>query len=157
MKKYLIALAMLLTLSTATTAVAQKHRHNPAITARVTGQTPAKADSTVLSTNNTNDESVVAYSDTTSVDTATTDEEEIYVTTDISEDDELFSFLDRLTGIFGGAFGGFIASLVVILVFLLLVSPFLVIGLIVWLLARNRNRKYKLAEKAMETGQQVPQ
>ena len=165
MKKYLIALAMLLTLSTASPVAAQKHRHNPAITANVTKQNTVKADSATTltpadkqsSTTSTGDDAIVAYSDTTSNDSSTTVANNGTVTYTIDGDDEeVLTFLERLLGMFGGAFGGFLAVLIALLVFLFLLAPFIALAVIVWLLMRNRNRKYKLAEKAMETGQQIP-
>lgn len=158
MKKYLIALAMLLTLSTAAPVAAQKHRHNPAITATVNNKTVKQ------SSNTTDDggEGIVAYSDTTSIDTtaATTSTTTVGMDDDYSgssDEDQFFSFISRLMGILGGTFGGFVAVLATCLVFLFLAAPFIVLFLIVWLLLRNRNRKYRLVEKAMESGQQIPE
>ena len=42
-------------------------------------------------------------------------------------------------------------------VLLICLAPLIAIILIVWLIARNRNQRLKLAEKAMENGQPIPQ
>lgn len=151
MKQFLIALAMLLTLSATAPVAAQKHRHHPSVTAPVVGQKNQVKDSADNAQKGSDE--VVAYSDTTSIDTATTTTVVLESEDDYDGDDD-FGFLND---IFGGALSGTVAVVAIIMAFLFLIAPFIALVLIVWLLVRNRNRKYKLAEKAVESGQQIPQ
>ena len=59
---------------------------------------------------------------------------------------------------FGVGVGGTIVAILVILVMLLIaIAPFLVVIFIVYLVFKNRRQRYELAEKAMSSGQQIPQ
>ena len=145
MKKYLITILLIGALFTMNTAMAQKHRHNPKV---------------VNTTSVPDTMGIEAYSDTTSADTAGVtsypanydddwDDEDVFV--------DHFSFKDLrdLLGI--GVGGGLIAGLAIFLVMLFLLAPFLIIILIIYLIFRNRRQRYQLAEKAMESGQQIPE
>ncbi len=145
MKKYLITILLIGALFTMNTAMAQKHRHNPKV---------------VNTTSVPDTMGIEAYSDTTSTDTAGVtsypanydddwDDEDVFV--------DHFSFKDLrdLLGI--GVGGGLIAGLAIFLVMLFLLAPFLIIILIIYLIFRNRRQRYQLAEKAMESGQQIPE
>ena len=146
MKKYLIVLALALTLGTTTQAASQKHRHNPAITATTT-VTPSVD-------NKEADQGIEAYSDTTSTSVDTLADNDTYLQVDAFPfDDSHLEFAEKMIERFGGLF----AFLIVLLVFLFLAAPFIILALVLWLIFRNRNRRYKLAEKAMETGQPIPQ
>lgn len=145
MKRYLIIILLAGFLLAPVTIQAQKHRHHP----QVVNPTSLPDDTA----------GIVAYSDTTSIDTAGTsipasvdndlDDEDVY--------DDTFSLFD-LKDIFGLGVGGiFIAILVVIVTLLIALAPFLVIGFIVYLIFKNRRQRYELAEKAMSSGQQIPQ
>lgn len=152
MKRSIIALALALTLSTTAQASGQKHRHHDDITATTTTVNDSSA--------NEGSEGVVAYSDTTTVDTTTvaTTGNGGY-TIDIGGDDSqtINDIFGWLTGLLGGGFGIVVAILAVVVVLLVLLGPIIAIIVIIWLIVRNRNRRYRLAEKAMENGQQIPE
>lgn len=145
MKRYLIIILLAGALLAPVTIQAQKHRHHP----QVVNPTSLPDDTA----------GIVAYSDTTSVDTAGTslpasvdndfDDEDVYV--------DNFP-LNDLKDMFGVGVGGTIIAILVILVMLLIaIAPFLVVIFIVYLVFKNRRQRYELAEKAMSSGQQIPQ
>ena len=145
MKRYLIIILLAGALLAPVTIQAQKHRHHP----QVVNPTSLPDDTA----------GIVAYSDTTSIDTAGTslpasvdddfDDEDVYV--------DNFP-LNDLKDMFGVGVGGTIVAILVILVTLLIaIAPFLVIIFIVYLVFKNRRQRYELAEKAMSSGQQIPQ
>ena len=145
MKRYLIIILLAGALLAPVTIQAQKHRHHP----QVVNPTSLPNDTA----------GIVAYSDTTSIDTAGTslpasvdddfDDEDVYV--------DNFP-LNDLKDMFGVGVGGTIVAILVILVMLLIaIAPFLVVVFIVYLVFKNRRQRYELAEKAMSSGQQIPQ
>lgn len=145
MKRYLIIILLAGALLAPVTIQAQKHRHHP----QVVNPTSLPDDTA----------GIVAYSDTTSIDTAGTslpasvdddfDDEDVYV--------DNFP-LNDLKDMFGVGVGGTIVAILVILVMLLIaIAPFLVVVFIVYLVFKNRRQRYELAEKAMSSGQQIPQ
>ena len=145
MKRYLIIILLAGALLAPVTIQAQKHRHHP----QVVNPTSLPDDTA----------GIVAYSDTTSIDTAGTslpasvdddfDDEDVYV--------DNFP-LNDLKDMFGVGVGGTIIAILVILVMLLIaIAPFLVVIFIVYLVFKNRRQRYELAEKAMSSGQQIPQ
>ena len=145
MKRYLIIILLAGALLAPVTIQAQKHRHHP----QVVNPTSLPDDTA----------GIVAYSDTTSIDTAGTslpasvdndfDDEDVYV--------DNFP-LNDLKDMFGVGVGGTIVAILVILVTLLIaIAPFLVVIFIVYLVFKNRRQRYELAEKAMSSGQQIPQ
>ena len=145
MKRYLTIILLAGALLAPVTIQAQKHRHHP----QVVNPTSLPDDTA----------GIVAYSDTTSVDTAGTslpasvdndfDDEDVYV--------DNFP-LNDLKNMFGVGVGGTIIAILVILVMLLIaIAPFLVVIFIVYLVFKNRRQRYELAEKAMSSGQQIPQ
>lgn len=145
MKRYLIIILLAGALLAPVTIQAQKHRHHP----QVVNPTSLPNDTA----------GIVAYSDTTSIDTAGTslpasvdndfDDEDVYV--------DNFP-LNDLKDMFGVGVGGTIIAILVILVMLLIaIAPFLVVIFIVYLVFKNRRQRYELAEKAMSSGQQIPQ
>ena len=136
MKKFIIVLAFALTLGTVAQAASQKDRHAPAVTATVNSADQPKSDEQVT------DEGIEAYSDTTSAVIDSVADSGTYVSVDDSFpfDEEHLDFVEKMFE----RFGGFFAFLIIL-------------ALVLWLIFRNRNRRYKLAEKAMETGQPIPQ
>ena len=157
MKKYFILLVLALTLGITSQAASQKHRHNPAITAPASASSSTASSTSVGSSTPTTqpDEGIEAYSDTTSAVIDSLADSGTYVTIDdaFPFDDSDFAFAEKMID----RFGGFFAFLIILLVFLFLAAPFIILALVLWLIFRNRNRRYKLAEKAMETGQPLPQ
>ena len=136
---------------------AQKHRHTP----RTENTVPS--DPKMVNTPVDEDTmGIEAFSDTTYVDT--TDTSSIHVGTngngiDWDDDgviDENLSVEDIL-GLFGlGVSSTLVAIVGVVALIFVAVFPFLIIALIVWLIVRSRNRRYRIAEKAVENGQPIP-
>ena len=143
MKKYVIAIAMMLTLGMNVEAASQSHRHS----ARM-----EQVDST-----QDKQDAIEAFSDTTSVDTADADEGE-YVTYrhsgNISDEDAqmLKEVFEGVGGIIGP--GDALGIVTVIVLFLLL--PLLIIIAVFYFVNRNRKEKYRLAEMAIKNGQPIP-
>ena len=127
-------------------------------TATATTNAPAVNDST-------DEEGIVAYSDTTETD-AQGDSVTYYNgkgnTASLDwNNDQADSLLERwaleLLGGTAGFWGSAFATLVVILVFLFLCSPFIVLGLFIWYLVRRNRQRLEFARQAMENGQPIPQ
>ena len=143
MKKYLIVIAMVLSLSMNADAAAQKHRHTPRT---------EQVDST-----KNKKEAIEAYSDTT--DAAAEDaEDDQYITyrhgTTYSSNDarELKEVMDVVGG---GLIPSMITGVVAIIVIFLL-APLLIIITIFYFVNKNRRERYKLAQMAMQNGQPIP-
>ena len=153
MKKVLLTLALLLTLTTGMEAAGQKHRHTPR---------QEKVDST-------NKDAVVVYSDTTSMDTMTTTKHKgkVTITTPTSPwssntvtyemDDENFGsmlkhlFVDMDSN---GIAGMFFVLCVLLIIFVL--APVLIIIALFYFINKNRKEKMRLAQMAMQQGQPIP-
>lgn len=127
-------------------------------TATTTTNAPAVNDST-------DEEGIVAYSDTTETD-AQGDSVTYYNgkgnTASLDwNNDQADSLLERwaleLLGGTAGFWASAFATLVVILVFLFLCSPFIVLGLFIWYLVRRNRQRLEFARQAMENGQPIPQ
>ena len=150
-----LALALLAT-SPAHQAMAQGQKGKA--TATATTNAPAVNDST-------DEEGIVAYSDTTETD-AQGDSVTYYNgkgnTASLDwNNDQADSLLERwaleLLGGTAGFWASAFATLVVILVFLFLCSPFIVLGLFIWYLVRRNRQRLEFARQAMENGQPIPQ
>ena len=153
MKKVLLTLALLLTLTTGMQAAGQKHRHTPR---------QEKVDST-------NKDAVVVYSDTTSMDTMTTTKHKgkVTITTPTSPwssntvtyemDDENFGsmlkhlFVDMDSNGIAGMF--FVLG---VLFILFVLAPVLIIIALFYFINKNRKEKMRLAQMAMQQGQPIP-
>lgn len=127
-------------------------------TATATTNAPAVNDST-------DEEGIVAYSDTTETD-AQGDSVTYYNgkgnTASLDwNNDQADSLLERwaleLLGGTAGFWASAFATLVVILVFLFLCSPFIVLGVFIWYLVRRNRQRLDFARQAMENGQPIPQ
>ena len=142
MKKYVIAITMMLALGLSAGAASQSHRHTPRT---------EQADSTQTK------DAVEAYSDTTSVADEESTQEEEYTTTHRSRtvtysgDDK-----DALLDLVGGLLGSTVAIGVVGIVVIFLLAPLLIIIAIFYFVNRNRRDKYRLAEMAIKNGQPIP-
>lgn len=150
-----LTLALLAT-SPAHQAMAQGQKGKA--TATATTNAPAVNDST-------DEEGIVAYSDTTETD-AQGDSVTYYNgkgnTASLDwNNDQADSLLERwaleLLGGTAGFWASAFATLVVILVFLFLCSPFIVLGLFIWYLVRRNRQRLEFARQAMENGQPIPQ
>ena len=142
MKKYVIAITMMLTFGLSAGAASQSHRHTPRT---------EQVDSTKTK------DAVEAYSDTTSVADEENTEEEEYTTThrsrtvSYSVDGE-----DVLKNLLGGLLGSTVAFSVIAIVVIFLLAPLLIIIAIFYFVNRNRRDKYRLAEMAIKNGQPIP-
>lgn len=148
MKRYLIAIAMMLTLSLTAGAAAQKHRHTPR-----TEQ---------VDTTQNNQDAIEAYSDTTSTDTASyTGRSSVsWTQSDSLSEEETKEVLREVFGGFGGIFGSGIAlGMVAIVVIFLLLPLLFVIAIIAifYFVNKNRRERYKLAQMAIQNGQPIPE
>ena len=146
MKKYLIAITMMLALGLNTQAASQKHRHTPRT---------EQVDST-----KNNQDAIEAFSDTTS----TADAED-------AEDDKYISHRHR-TVVYGNAddakaigdaiesVGGILAPTMVFsllaMVIMFILAPLFIIIAIFYFVNKNRRERYKLAQMAIQNGQPIP-
>ena len=126
MKKYLIAITMLLTLATTTQAAAQRHRHSAAVTATAPAAVPDSAG-------------IEAFSDTTSI----AEEDSLGTTYTMQPNVQVNLSPIDLNNFFGGidwddVAGMFFIVCIVAIVFLL--SPVLIIALIFYFINKNRKR-----------------
>ncbi|MBR1468914.1 MAG: hypothetical protein IJ605_02210 [Prevotella sp.] len=145
MKQKLMVFAMMLMLGTMVADAQPKHRHH------------AVADSTAVAANAAPDEEeIAAYSDTTNVAWDEAEDEEDAMTRRVWIDEDFGTgvpWLDKLMGTWGIA----MAIVVVLFVFVMLLAPFILIIIGLRLMIRRHNDRVRLAEKAMETGQQIPE
>jgi len=140
MKQLLISIAMVLTLSMNAEASAQKHRHSPR-TEQVDSSKSKK-------------DAIEAFSDTTAED---------------AEDDKYISYRRRtsysgsdsedvkqvLEGVSSMVDSGMIIGIVAIVI-IFLIAPLLIIITIFYFVNKNRRERYKLAQMAIQNGQQIP-
>ena len=140
MKKSLIAIVMVLTLSMNAGAAAQKHRHTPRT---------EQVDSTQ------NKDAIEAFSDTSTVDSAKNDSYVTYRRTRNISDEDARAIKDAFEG-FGSVIGPSMALGVVAIVVIFLLAPLLIIIAIFYFVNRNRRERYKLAQMAIQNGQPIP-
>ena len=147
MKQYLIAIAMVLALSSNANATAQKHRHTP--------RTEQVSD-----TVKHNQDAVEAFSDTTTAANANANDydNDDYtthrrVTYEASDED-----VEKVvSGIFSGIGG---AALLIPILGILCFGfflPIVILILVFYFINRNRKEKYRLAQMAIQNGQQIPE
>ena len=158
MKKLITITLSLALLATSPAHLAMAQGQKSKATATATTNAPAVNDST-------DEEGIVAYSDTTETD-AQGDSVTYYNgkgnTASLDwNNDQADSLLERwaleLLGGTAGFWASAFATLVVILVFLFLCSPFIVLGLFIWYLVRRNRQRLEFARQAMENGQPIPQ
>ena len=141
MKKYLFAIALMLTLGQNADAAAQKHRHTPR-----TEQ---------VDTTKSNKDAIEAFSDTTSAADAEDAEDDKYITyrhgTTFSTGD-----VEDVKDLVGGMLGSTIAVSIVAIVVIFLLAPLLIIIAIFYFVNKNRKERYKLAQMAIQNGQPIP-
>ena len=142
MKKCLVAIAMVLTLSMNADAAAQNHRHTPR-TEQVDSSKSKK-------------DAIEAFSDTTA--NAEDAEDDKYIsyrrgTSYSSRDAE--DVKQVLEGVSSVLEPGMIIGIVAIVI-IFLVAPLLIIITIFYFVNRNRRERYKLAQMAIQNGQPIP-
>ena len=144
MKKYLIAITMMLALSLNAEAASQKHRHS------------ARTEQ-VDSTKN-NQDAIEAFSDTTSADSEDAEDDQ-YIThrhrTTYTTSSDVKELKEVMEGV-GGIFGPMLAVGIVAFVVIFFLLPLLIIVTIIYFVNKNRKERYKLAQMAIQNGQPIP-
>ena len=145
MKKYLIAITMLLALSLNAEAASQKHRHS-ARTEQV-DSTKDKQDA------------IEAFSDTTSSAASEDAEDDHYIShrhrTTYTTSSDVQEFKEVMEGV-GGVVGPMMAVGVVVFLAIFFLLPLLIIFVIIYFVNKNRKERYKLAQMAIQNGQPIP-
>ena len=143
MKKCLIAIAMVLTLSMNADAAAQKHRHTPRV-------------EQVDSSKNTKD-AIEAFSDTTEAAEDAMDDEYIAKSNvRVYADEDVKGVFEQ---VFGGHEGEMLTGVLIVmgtLFILFVLFPIIIIIAVVYIINRRRKERLKIAEMAMEKGQPIP-
>ena len=141
MKKYLIAIALMLALGLNAEAASQKHRHGKHATEQVdSAQKPNDA--------------IEAFSDTTTTNSVDEWEEDYVTHRNISKEDAQ-ALREVLDGV-GGMVGPWAIVSIVAIVIMFLIAPLLIIFVIFYFVNKNRRERLKLAEMAMKNGQPIP-
>ena len=144
MKQYLIAIAMVLALSSNANATAQKHRHTP--------RTEQVSD-----TVKHDQGSIEAFSDTTAANTNSnvdSNDDYTYERNVTLEGEEAGNFVKGMFESMGG--GVFLIPIIAILCFGFFL-PVVILILVFYFINRNRKEKYRLAQMAIQNGQQIPE
>ena len=145
MKKYLIAITMLLALSLNAEAASQKHRHS-ARTEQV-DSTKDKQDA------------IEAFSDTTSSAASEDAEDDQYIShrhrTTYTTSSDVQEFKEVMEGV-GGVVGPMMAVGIVTIIVIFFLLPLLIIFVIIYFVNKNRKERYKLAQMAIQNGQPIP-
>ena len=146
MKKYLIAITMMLALGLNTQAASQKHRHTPRT---------AQVDST-----KNNQDAIEAFSDTTSAADAEDAEDDKYIahrhrSVVYGNADDAKAIGDAIESV-GGILTPMMVISVVTMVILFVIFPLIVLVTVFYFINKNRKERYKLAQMAIEKGQPIP-
>ena len=137
MKKYLIAIAMMLTLGQGQTAMAQ-------------GQTPKEEQELVDSTKK---DALEAYSDTTDIVDSTVVSRHHRIGGYSHGDSSIVSDIFGNIGI-DGMMGMTFVLMIVLIIFV--IAPVLILALLFFFIYKNRKQKMRLAQMAMQNGQPIP-
>ncbi|MBO7539115.1 MAG: hypothetical protein J6T44_07515 [Prevotella sp.] len=143
MKKYLIAITMMLVLGLNTQAASQKHRHS---------SRTEQVDST-----KNNQDAIEAFSDTTSTADADDAEDDKYIThrhrsVVYGGNEDLKEVMDGL----GGILAPTMIFSIIAMVILFVLAPLILIIAIFYFVNKNRKERYKLAQMAIQNGQPIP-
>ena len=144
MKQLLISIALVLSLSMNVEAAAQKHRHSPR-TEQVDSSKNKKdaieafSDTTVAESEDAEDDKYISYRRGTS-----------YSSRDAEDVKQV------LEGVGSMIDSGMIIGIVAIVI-IFLIAPLLIIATIFYFVNRNRKERYKLAQMAIQNGQQIPE
>lgn len=163
MRKLIFALALIWGTTTCTMSVANsapKHRYQPA-----SEQVDAKknaADSAKVAQSDSQQNELEAYSDTTSAEAASSGvddnwEEDHWRNTSPFAPARYSDPFDYIGSIFGKGALMTLIFLCIIVALLALFAPFIVVIMLLRYLVRRHNDRVKLAEKAMEQGQPLPE
>ena len=141
MKKYLVALTMMMTLGMGLTATAQGHQ--------------TKDEQELVDSTHQNDQ-LEAYSDTTgsrTYDSTVVSSQHRIGGGHVVIDNDLANNLFKNIGIEGMMGMGFVL-MVLIIIFVL--APVLILAVLLFFIYKNRKQKMKMAEMAMRQGQPIP-
>jgi len=143
MKKYLIAITMMLALGLNTQAASQKHRHS---------SRTEQVDST-----KNNQDAIEAFSDTTSTADVDDAEDDKYIThrhrsVVYGGNEDLKEVMDGL----GGILAPTMIFSIIAMVILFVLAPLILIIAIFYFVNKNRKERYKLAQMAIQNGQPIP-
>ena len=146
MKKFLIAITLMLTLGMNAEAASQKHRHTPRT---------AQVDST-----KNNQDAIEAFSDTTSTADADDAEDDQYIThrhrtVVYGNSDDAKAIGDAIESV-GGIMVPSLVFSIIAMVILFILAPLLIIVAIFYFVNKNRKERYKLAQMAIQNGQPIP-
>ena len=146
MKKYLIAITMMLALGLNTQAASQKHRHS------------ARTEQ-VDSTKN-NQDAIEAFSDTTSTADADDAEDDKYIshrhrTVVYGDADDVKAIGDAMEKV-GGLMVPSLVFSIIAMVILFILAPILIIIVVFYFVNKNRKERYRLAQMAIQNGQPIP-
>lgn len=140
-------MALALTMSLPTTAQTKRHHAKKATVSMV-----SKGDTVgITAYSDTTSAASAAADSLTSVQPAKTTKSHTFTFTDADDPFTLMAYLGTL-----GVSGVFIALFCVLFLLLIIGSPLILVALIVYWLVRRKRVEYKLAEKAIENGQPVP-
>lgn len=143
MKKSLIAITLVLTLSMNADAAAQKHRHTPRT---------EQVDSTQKS-----QDAIEAFSDTTTVADADANNQVVISRQGSLSDEDIKGVIDEVLDNIDGKDVLGVFLVLGALAILFLGFPIIIIIGVVYLINRNRKEKYKLAQMAVQNGQPIPE
>ena len=146
MKKYLIAITLMLALGLNAQAASQKHRHS------------ARTEQ-VDSTKN-NQDAIEAFSDTTSTADADDAEDDKYIshrhrTVVYGNADDAKTIGDAIETV-GGVLAPTMIFSIIAMIILFILAPLLIIIAIFYFVNKNRKERYKLAQMAIQNGQPIP-
>ena len=146
MKKFLIAITLMLTLGMNAEAASQKHRHTPRT---------AQVDST-----KNNQDAIEAFSDTTSTADADDAEDDKYIshrhrTVVYGDADDVKALGDAMEKVGGFMVPSLVFSIIA-MVILFILAPLLIIIVIFYFVNKNRKERYRLAQMAIQNGQPIP-
>ena len=149
MKKYLIAITMMLALGLNTQAASQKHRHTPRT---------AQVDST--KNNQNNQDAIEAFSDTTSAADAEDAEDDKYIshrhrTVVYGDADDVKAIGDAMEKV-GGIMVPSLVFSIIAMIILFILAPILIIIVVFYFVNKNRKERYRLAQMAIQNGQPIP-
>ncbi len=140
MKKVLMTMTLLLTLSCGLQAAAQKHRHTP--------QQEELVDST-------NKDAVEVFSDTTSTATSTVADD--WMNDDNDVDEQIEKAFSRTISNWDAKDTAGVLLVLGVLFIIFVLAPLLIIIALFYFINKNRKQKMRLAQMAMQQGQPIPE
>lgn len=160
MRRFIIALAIILAQSAVNVAPAQSHRHTPRTSVELAEKQKAGADKaaeatasksgkTATTATNDDNEGIEAYSDTTDTYLPDSTSHNSY-SVNIGYDD--FNDMPRMMEWTSG-----LMTPVIIIMILFVLAPVAILALLFFFIYKSRKQKLKLAEMAIQSGQPMPE